>query len=318
MALTEDSVIQNEEGNKIQVCSFAGEVKQVIPMAESEGEVTLMDVKGRYMAVVTQNNMIKIFDISRRQYKQIGVTRKFEIKNGEPLGEIKDIQLNCEGKKLCILADQSPFPNVRIPDTKFYIYDVDMDNFMEMEISANRVPIECFWDQSDPRLLSIETDYVKDLNGGSKPEEESKILDQDAAQAHGENDFKKKEEEFTGKTLETFFVTTDYKVKRQDVVKFEEGDETLLGLHVPFFYFMGRQIDENEDENGGVVEETKKDSNNQSNMIILRRPMKDFLGLENVDEATKKAIMNFSFYLTVGNMDEAYNSVRNIKNNTVW
>jgi hypothetical protein len=53
MALTEDSVIQNEEGNKIQVCSFSGEVKQVIPMAEAEGEVNLMDVKGRYMAVVT-------------------------------------------------------------------------------------------------------------------------------------------------------------------------------------------------------------------------------------------------------------------------
>ena len=68
MALTEDSVIQNED-NKIQVCSFTGEVKQVIPMTESEGEATLMDVKGRYMAVVTQNNMIKIFDISRRQYK---------------------------------------------------------------------------------------------------------------------------------------------------------------------------------------------------------------------------------------------------------
>ncbi len=101
-------------------------------------------------------------------------------------------------------------------------------------------------------------------------------------------------------------------------MKFEEGDETLLGLHVPFFYFMGRQIDENEDENGGAVEEQKSAANNQSNMISLRRPMKDFLGLENVDEATKKAIMNFSFYLTVGNMDEAYNSVRNIKNNTVW
>jgi hypothetical protein len=51
------------------VLSFAGEVKQVIPMAESEGEVTLMDVKARYMAVVTANSMIKIFDISRRQYK---------------------------------------------------------------------------------------------------------------------------------------------------------------------------------------------------------------------------------------------------------
>ena len=60
-------------------------------MAESEGDITLMDVKGRYMAIVTSNNMIKIFDISRRQYKQIGVTRKFEIKSGEPLGEIKDM-----------------------------------------------------------------------------------------------------------------------------------------------------------------------------------------------------------------------------------
>jgi hypothetical protein len=75
--------------------------------------------------------MIKIFDISRRQYKQLGVTRKFEKKAGQSLGEIKDITLNSDGKKLCILADQQPFPSIRIPDTKFYIYDIDMDNFME-------------------------------------------------------------------------------------------------------------------------------------------------------------------------------------------
>lgn len=46
--------------------------------------------------------------------------------------------------------------------------------------------------------------------------------------------------------------------------------------------------------------------------------MKDFVGLENVEESIKKAILNFSYCLAVGNMDEAYNSVRNIKNNTVW
>ena len=204
------------------------------------------------MACVTQNNMIKIFDISRRQFKQIGVTRKFEIKNGESLGEIKDSQLNCEGKKLCILADQSPFPSIRIPDTKFYIYDVDMDNFMEMEVSNNRVPIECFWDQSDPRLLAIETEYVKDISNKGFEAGSQDIAHNEIGGVNSEeieNDFKKKEDDFTGKSLETFFVTTDYKVKRQDVVKFEEGDETLLGLHVPFFYFMGRQIEENDDEN---------------------------------------------------------------------
>lgn len=53
------------------------------------------------------------------------------MKVGVPLGEIKEISLNADGKKLCILADQQPFPSVRVPDTKFYVYDIDMDNFME-------------------------------------------------------------------------------------------------------------------------------------------------------------------------------------------
>jgi len=136
----------------------------VLPMTEADGEVTLMDVKGRYLAVTTSNNFIKLYDISRRQIKQLGVTRKFEIKAGESLGEIKEINLNLDGKKMCILADQSPFASVRIPDTKFYIYDVDMDNFLEMRVNKNRVPIECYWDQTDPRLFAIETEYVKDAS----------------------------------------------------------------------------------------------------------------------------------------------------------
>lgn len=49
-----------------------------------------------------------------------------------------------------------------------------------------------------------------------------------------EEDFaqKKKKDDANnqGKTLETFFVTTDYGIKRQDVIKFEDGEETLLGI----------------------------------------------------------------------------------------
>ena len=164
-ALTPDSVVQSSD-NKLEICSYKGEVKHVLQMTENEGEVINIDARGRYMAVVTSNNMIKIFDISRRQYKQLGVTRKFEMKAGASLGEIKDISLNADGKKLCILADQQPFPSIRIPDTKFYVYDIDMDNFMEFQVANNRVPLEAFWDQYDKRLLAVETEYVKDL--GSK------------------------------------------------------------------------------------------------------------------------------------------------------
>jgi intraflagellar transport protein 140 len=131
-----------------------------------------------------------------------------------------------------------------------------------------------------------------------------------------EKDFDKEEEQlYTGKTCETFFVTTDYGIKKQDAINFEGGYETLLGVQVPYFYYMGRKVDNEESES---EEEDPKKEEETSKMLILRNAMKDFTGLENVDEVTKKAIMNFSHYLTVGNMDEAYNSVRNINNKTVW
>jgi len=64
-ALTTDSVVQSNE-RKIEVCSYTGEVKQVIPMTEQEGDAILIEVRGKFMAVVTAHSLIKIFDISRR------------------------------------------------------------------------------------------------------------------------------------------------------------------------------------------------------------------------------------------------------------
>ena len=61
----------------------------------------------------------------------------------------------------------------------------------------------------------------------------------------------------------------------------------MLGVQVPFFYFMGRKI-EDEDED----DEEKEEEKGSSNMIILRKPMKDFSGLENVSEEIKQSIMN--------------------------
>lgn len=201
------------------------------------------------MAVVTSKSLIKIYDISRRTYKQLGVTRKFEFKAGESIGEIKDIALNSDGKKLAILSDQVPFPSIRIPDTKVFIYDIDMDNFLQYECSANRIPVEAFWDQNDSRLLCVETEFAKideESKEESKTGEKKEQTDLNQIKdSEIEDDFFKrsKEEAFQGKTLETFFVTTDYGIKRQDVVKFEEGEETLLGVSVPYLYYMGRRAD---------------------------------------------------------------------------
>lgn len=42
--------------------------------------------------------------------------------------------------------------------------------------------------------------------------------------------------------------------------------------------------------------------------------MNDFEGLEGeLDDTIKNAIMNFSFFLSTGNLDEAYKSVKSIQ-----
>ncbi len=46
--------------------------------------------------------------------------------------------------------------------------------------------------------------------------------------------------------------------------------------------------------------------------------MRDFVGMERVDEQTKQDLINFSFHLTVGNMDEAYRAVKKISSESIW
>ena len=46
--------------------------------------------------------------------------------------------------------------------------------------------------------------------------------------------------------------------------------------------------------------------------------MRDFAGIEEVNDQTIKAIMNFGYNLEIGNMDEAYKSVKSIQNPVIW
>ena len=72
--------------------------------------------------------------------------------------------------------------------------------------------------------------------------------EQDESKAEGDimagGLFKEEKEEWTGKTVETFFVTRDYGTKKQDTLRFEDGEETVLGISVPYFFYLGQQVAE--------------------------------------------------------------------------
>ncbi|KAF4798498.1 hypothetical protein TURU_063179 [Turdus rufiventris] len=74
-----------------------------------------------------------------------------------------------------------------------------------------------------------------------------------------------------------------------------------------------------EDQSGmqsklGEAEKGASDSGSGTvSQMVARRPMRDFLGLGDCDKITQDAMLNFSYYLTAGDMDEAFKSIKLIK-----
>lgn len=60
-------------------------------------------------------------------------------------------------------------------------------------------------------------------------------------------------------------------------------------------------------------EADREDKVGSATQLVVTRPLRDFMGLEDCDKPTRDAILNFSFSITVGDMDEAFRSIKLIK-----
>ena len=49
------------------------------------------------------------------------------------------------------------------------------------------------------------------------------------------------------------------------------------------------------------------------NKAVTQKVMREFTGLESCDKSTKDAMLNFSFYLSIGNMGDAFKAIKTIK-----
>ena len=120
--------------NSINITNFKGVLKQSLAFSEAEGKLKGMRIMNSYLIGFTVNNYFKIFDLSRREAKQIGINRRFEDSSG-PLGEIRACYVNADASKVAILSDKK-IGTVSNHDTCFYVYDVEMDSFMNYEMGS--------------------------------------------------------------------------------------------------------------------------------------------------------------------------------------
>ncbi|KAF1499691.1 hypothetical protein FQV18_0011068, partial [Eudyptula minor novaehollandiae] len=300
------------EPYRVQVRTWQGTVKQLLVFSEAEGNPCLLDVCGNFLAVGTDLAHFKIFDLSRREAKVHCNSKNFsELFPG--LGGIASVKCNANGNKVSILVSKMD-GNI---DSKICFYDVEMDKVTLFDFKAEQgngreklssgqgidnrsavdypelhshIPACHFWDQSEPRLFVCEAVLETGLQYP---------------------DQKKKQTESTMDVwIISFFSTEEHGLLLQDSFPLPSSYQVLLGIEVPHYYFAKKpgEAEKGQAESGSI----------KVSQMVARRPMRDFIGLGDCDKTTRDAMLNFSFYLTAGDMDEAFKSIKLIKSEAVW
>ena len=270
-----------------------------LSFTEAEGRPMHLDANGKFLAVVTNKGIIKMFDVSRREPKQLFSAGKFSEADSPSVlvGIVKSIRCNADGTCVSILSERMRGKYLRAPDTRLHVYHCEMQSVLHYDFGdKGRYPVAHFWDDEEPRLLACETHKLRSEsrnNGVEKDEEKSSKEEED--------DNKMENMHVSDAVITTLFATSEHGLLKQDENTLTADMGALLGLRVPNLYFVGATH-----------------SRRISASRVVSRALRDFAGLKSVDDEIKRALLDFSFYLTIGDMDKAYLAVRLINEAQVW
>ncbi|KAI4456192.1 hypothetical protein MML48_8g00010237 [Holotrichia oblita] len=284
--------------------SLNGSMIASIPILQAEGEPIGMDLCGTYLTIFTIDGFLKVYDLSDRDPKLI--TNSYNLYDMcSDFGEIIQAKSNNNGTKVGLTIAAANL----IPDGKLYIWDIEKDTLLSydfkkkrksfdyeddtLEISdntgddtksiydkicTNRIPLSIHWDIYDSRLLVCNARKMKIAS-------KSKSL----VNLYGASSVDLENEDHV---IATMFISPECGIRIHDI-KAIASDARLLALCTPHIVIL-KKLD------------------------IVREIMNDFVGLENCSKTTKEAVLEFSYNLSLGNMDTAFKAIKLVQSTGVW
>ncbi|KAG8506365.1 Intraflagellar transport protein 140, partial [Galemys pyrenaicus] len=317
LAMHEDNVY-TVEPQRVQVRTWQGTVKQLLLFPEAEGSPCLLDACGSFLAVGTDTAHFKSFDLSRREAKaHCGCRSLAELVPGA--GGLAELRSNASGSRISLLLHQAD----RSPDPRVCLYDVDMDTASVLDLrtglleqweglpfggpEARRrcvlqeeqlrglVPVRHFWDQSEPRLFVCEA--VREVPAAAlQPSREPPGQDPGPE---------------ADAVVLSFFVSEEHGLLLHDSFPRPPAFQALLGVQAPHYCFLRKPGE-------ASPEDWAEPGREPGPQVLGRRPLRDFVGLEDCDRPTREAMLNFSCFAAAGDMDEAFRAIKLIKSEAVW
>uniref|UniRef100_A0A671LF64 Intraflagellar transport protein 140 homolog n=1 Tax=Sinocyclocheilus anshuiensis TaxID=1608454 RepID=A0A671LF64_9TELE len=252
--------IYTVEPNRVQIRTPQGTVKQLLAFSEAEGNPTQLSVCGSYLAVGTDTCHVRVFDLTRREAKAMGVTKNLSELIPD-LGALRSVK--CNINVFCL------------------------DTLSHFDFFTGRPESSLAQSEDSQRYLCFCLCVKVYIKGFCLSWQEDVLV-------------------------VTFFVTQEHGLLLQDSQPKPATLLSLLALDTPYYYYICKGGDQ------VVSTPAAAPQVPSSPQMVVRRALRDFVGLESCEKQTRDAMLNFSFYLTIGDMDEAFKAIKLIKSEAVW
>lgn len=300
-----DDVLFAIDGENVVVLNHGGVQRFSLSFTEAEGVPELIDLQQRFLVIVTNKGVIKVFDVVKpTKPVAIGSPGKFNdpYANSSELNlGIRSISVNCKGTMLAIMADRVEGAlKIRHPDSRLHVFDTakGLSHIFDFGVQK-RFPANVFWDAVDDRLCVVDGQLLRTQSNTVTSAEEKGAEQEDA---------NKIVESSAESEILIFFVTSEYGIKFQDSFPRVEPFGKLVGIAVPRIYF------------GSLPPTGEKEAQLPPSELyrVHSKLMRDFEGLRGIDDSVKAALLEVSFNLSLGKLDEAYKAVKLIDSPAIW
>ncbi|CAB3396663.1 unnamed protein product [Caenorhabditis bovis] len=313
---TSSVVIANQtlyciEKDKINARTLQGTVRQIISLPEIEGDPTVLDLNKHWMAVGTSHGFVRIYNLSSKNAIQEH-NSKYAIENVPNFYKFISVKINPTGNRVACTFLEDPTTVAEL----LLIFDAESDSITYFSFDRGMTDLQEYEAQAElahtsggrpvtaaaRKMARAKSRFQMMLHRPGEicwDEFDPRYLVVECNNVHADSDDNR---------LLSMFVTAEHGIQLQDVQRKSQQCGRLVAVSVPHFYFVKKSDWDDEEIRG---EKTIGKS-------LVAKILREFNGVENCDDATKKAMMDFSFYLTLGSMDAAFKAIQYIKSESVW
>ena len=137
-----------------------------------------------------------------------------------------------------------------------------------------------FWDSTDSRLLVCPCESLRETRKSSEETNEKRVKSE----------------------VISFFVTGEHGVFVHERVERPAETENMMGVSMPYYFFA----------------KSAELSMQDLSKFVHRYKLRSFTGIDESDVVTMRAMMDFMYFSSLGNLDEAFKPLKLIKSPIVW